>query len=168
MTHVIIKAQNRESSGDFRFIYISGEIVMKNLFLFLSLFLLPSIVLAQAEPASESGVNATTDAVEALLPVLEDLAENTAGRQHVTPDECLPNGQTGIRLVLSGQFFSYQNPASVPNTTAWYSRDEIRKISGDSADRIFIELNGGQDILVADHTSPEDAQACKAILVTFL
>ena len=139
---------------------------MKILSLWLVL-LFPNIVLAQ-QAATENGVNATTAAVEALLPVLADIAENTAGRKLVTPDECLPNGQTGIRLVLAGRFFSYQNPSSVPNTTAWYSRDKIRKITADSGDRTFIELDGGQDILIADHTSPEDAQACKAILVTVL
>lgn len=133
--------------------------------LFLSLLVLPSIVLAQADPATESGVNATTEAVEALLPMLEDIEENT-DTIVITPSECLPNGETGTRLVLSKRFFSYQNPSSVPNTTAWYARSEVRKVVADSADRTFLELNGGADILIADHENPADAQACKVILVT--
>lgn len=141
---------------------------MKRL-IFLALFV-PFLASAQ-EPATEMGVNATTAAVDELLPVLQQIQTNTEVIVAAAPAACIDGNLIALNLEFSGNYFR-MHLGGPTISAAWYRKSEAIKIFLTTATKVRIlsrsVSSGSVTHDVGTFVTQVEAEACRDALVAVL
>ncbi len=127
------------------------------------MLLLPGIVFAQAEPATESGLNALTDAVEEQTPILEDIREAVTYVAPIIPALC--DGLNNHSLAVRGRTLGRHTNGVPDLSTVWHSFQSLRSVKRVST-AAYVQFDGGT--LTLSFATVEEAAACRDSLATVI